>query len=116
MDLFSSSGTRTLNTSQEHALPAAPAGQTNVSRRTTSFQIKKSYEPHIDDDRFREKRVSPIQRRAARRLKAALAIQRLFRGFQVRTWLQRNAAALAVYKRTVEAGRIAVNIRRKERR
>lgn len=63
MDLFSthSSGTKTLNTSHENSLPAAPSSlsvQANVSRRTTSFQIKKSYEPHIDEDRFREKRVN----------------------------------------------------------
>lgn len=60
MDLFSthSSGTKTLNSSQEKALPGAhSATQASISRRTNSFQIKKSYEPHIDEDRFREKRV-----------------------------------------------------------
>lgn len=119
MDVFSthSSGTKTLNTSQENPLHVSTAkshSQTHTSRHLGRFHIKKTYEPHIDEDRFREKRVFPTQKRAAKRAKSALLIQKVFRGYRVRSWLRRNERSLGVMKRILRGGRLAVRLREEQ--
>lgn len=122
MDHFStiSSGTRTLNTSHDTApagLPRLECPQAksrslvNSSRRQNSFQIKRTYEPYINEERFKEKRVSPTQRRAAKKLKSALTIQRVYRGYRVRKWVHEHLAALLISKRVQKACALAYRVR-----
>ena len=123
MDRFSthSSAGRTLNTSHETVpvpiprLDCAPLSKTrseaNSSRRQNSFQIKRTYDPYINEDRFREKRVMPTQRRAAKKLKSALTIQRVYRGYRVRKWFDEHKGTMEVVNRVLRGGESACRVR-----